>query len=231
MSRFHDRRVPGESAFYRTRRDELLEAERALRGQIEAVAALRRALPPGGLVEEDVCFEDAGRPGSPAPRETKMPLAGLFLPGRDSLVIYGWMFAPGGPPCPSCTSILDGLDGAAPHIEQRTALVAVGKAPAAELRRFATERGWRHLRLLSSGGSGFNRAYGSETASGAQMPMLMVFRRSPEGIRHHWSSELLHAPAEPGQEPRHVDLVWPLWHVLDLVPQGRGDFSPRLSYD
>ncbi|MDX6749413.1 DUF899 family protein [Geminicoccaceae bacterium 1502E] len=229
MSRFHDRPAPGESAFYRTRRDELLEAERALRRQIETVAALRRALPPGGPVEEDFLFEDAGRPGRPAPAAKDVPLSALFPPGRDSLVVYGWMFAPGGPPCPSCTSILDGLDGAAPHIEQRTALVAVGKAPAAELRRFAQARGWRHLRLLSSGGSGFNRAYGSETASGAQIPMLMVFRRTPEGIRHHWSSELLHIPAEPDQEPRHVDLVWPLWNVLDLVPEGRGDLSPRLS--
>lgn len=231
MGSIHAHRVPGESAAYRTARDALLEAEMALRRQIETVATLRRALPAGGLVPEDYLFGDAGRPGSWAPEGTRVPLEALFAPGQRSLVVYGWMFPPGGPPCPSCTSILDGLDGAAPHIGQRTALVAVGKAPAAELRRFAEARGWRHLRLLSSAGTSFNRAYGAETASGAQMPMLMVFRRSAEGVRHHWSSELLHAPAEPGQDPRHVDLVWPLWHVLDLVPEGRGEFSPRLSYD
>jgi predicted dithiol-disulfide oxidoreductase (DUF899 family) len=44
-------------------------------------------------------------------------------------------------------------------------------------------------------------------------------------------SELLYAKSEPGQEPRHVDLIWPLWNVLDVTPQGRGtSFHPKLAY-
>jgi len=39
-------------------------------------------------------------------------------------------------------------------------------------------------------------------------------------------------PADPGQDRRDVDSIWPLWNVLDLTPEGRGaTFHPRLSYD
>src|SRR6185295_17629688 len=51
---------PNESAEYRTARNALLEAEIALRRQLEAVAAQRRALPPGGAVPEDYAFERIG---------------------------------------------------------------------------------------------------------------------------------------------------------------------------
>jgi predicted dithiol-disulfide oxidoreductase (DUF899 family) len=48
---------PNESAEYRTARNELLNAEIALRRQTEAVAAMRRALPIGGEIKEDYAFE------------------------------------------------------------------------------------------------------------------------------------------------------------------------------
>ena len=43
-------RFPNESESYRAARNELLAAEADLRRQVEAVAALRRKLPPGGAV-------------------------------------------------------------------------------------------------------------------------------------------------------------------------------------
>ena len=49
---------PNESAAYRQARNELLMAEAQLRDQVEAVAALRRQLPLGGLVG-DYEFENA----------------------------------------------------------------------------------------------------------------------------------------------------------------------------
>lgn len=49
-------------------------------------------------------------------------------------------------------------------------------------------------------------------------------------IRHRWGSELLYVPPEPGQEYRHNDLLDPLWNMLDLTPEGRGDFHPQLRY-
>ena len=57
-------------------------------------------------------------------------------------------------------------------------------------------------------------------------------RVSSEGgtIRHFWGSELLYVPPEPGQHYRHNDLLDPLWNMLDLAPEGRGDFFPKLEY-
>jgi predicted dithiol-disulfide oxidoreductase (DUF899 family) len=46
-----------------------------------------------------------------------------------------------------------------------------------------------------------------------------------------WGSELLYAKTDRGQEPQHVDLIWPIWQVLDFTPEGRGkDWNPRLDY-
>jgi hypothetical protein len=56
---------PGESPEYRAAREELLEQEIELRRAMEAVAAARRELPPGGAVPEDYVFEGAGAGGTP----------------------------------------------------------------------------------------------------------------------------------------------------------------------
>ncbi len=237
---------PGESAEYRAARDRLLEQEVELRRAMEAVAVARRRLPPGGVVPEDYVFQGQGPDGDP----TDVRLAELFAPGKDSLVIYSMMFPrdPGddrpGPqggrtarlplvegPCPSCTALLDQLDGAAEHVSQRVNLVACGKAPLSRILTFAEERGWRRLRLLSSAGSTYNRDYFGETAEGHQRPMLNVFHRDGETIRHFWGSELLYAPSDPGQDPRHVGTIEPLWNLYDLTPAGRGtDWDEQLSY-
>src|SRR3954470_13809457 len=79
---------PGESAEYRAARDRLLEREVELRRAMEAVAAARRELPPGGVVPEDYVFQGAGADGNP----TDVRLSELFTPGKDSLVVYSFMF-------------------------------------------------------------------------------------------------------------------------------------------
>jgi predicted dithiol-disulfide oxidoreductase (DUF899 family) len=236
---------PGESAEYRAARDRLLAEEIELRRAMEAVAAARRQLPPGGVVPEDYVFQGVGPDGAP----TDVKLSELFEPGRDSLVIYSFMFPrdPGdkrpGPatgqtallpleegPCPSCVALLDQLDGAAEHASQHVNLAVVAKAPLARIRTFAEERGWRRLRLLSSAGNAYNRDYLAETAEGAQRPMLNVFHRDAETIRHFWGSELFYAPTDPGQDPRHVGTLEPLWNLFDFTPEGRPDWDEQLSY-
>ena len=63
------------------------------------------------------------------------------------------------------------------------------------------------------------------------MPMLNVFRRDGEVVRHFWGSELLYAPTDPGQDPRHVGTLEPLWNLFDFTPEGRpGDFEEQLQY-
>jgi predicted dithiol-disulfide oxidoreductase (DUF899 family) len=237
---------PGESAEYRQARDRLLEQEIELRRATEAVAALRRELPPGGPVPEDYVFQGTGANGTPA----DVRMSELFAPGKDSLVIYSFMFPrdPGderpGPktgetallpleesPCPSCVALLDQLDGAAEHADQHLNLAVVAKAPLQRILTFAQERGWRRLRLLSSAGNTYNRDYLGETAAGSQRPMLNVFHRDGETVRHFWGSELFYAPTDPGQDPRHVGTLEPVWNLFDLTPEGRGiDWDEQLHY-
>jgi predicted dithiol-disulfide oxidoreductase (DUF899 family) len=47
------------------------------------------------------------------------------------------------------------------------------------------------------------------------------------------ATELMFAPRDEGEEPRHVDSIWPIWSVLDMTPEGRGTESdfPRLHYE
>jgi predicted dithiol-disulfide oxidoreductase (DUF899 family) len=79
---------PGESAEYRAARIRLLEQEIELRRATEQVAASRRALPPGGPVAKDYVFHGARDDGAP----TDVKLSELFAPGKNSLVIYSFMF-------------------------------------------------------------------------------------------------------------------------------------------
>ena len=194
----------------------------------EAVAVLRRKLPAGGEVAQDYVFEGVLADGSTG----SVRLSGLFAPGKNTLIVYNFMFGPKMKrACPSCASILDSLDGSAPHVSQRVNLVVVAKSPLPRILEFARERGWRRLRLLSSAGNAYNRDYFGETAEGAQMPMLNVFVKDRGKIRHFWGSELLYAPWARGQEPRHVDSIWPIWNLFDVTPEGRGtDWHPQLAY-
>jgi len=134
-------------------------------------------------------------------------------------------------PCPSCTAFLDQLDGAAEHASQRINLAVIAKSPLPRILTFAKERGWRRLRLLSSVTTTYNRDYHAETAEGSQRPMLNVFHRDGDTIRHVWGSELFYAPTDPGQDPRHVGTLEPLWNLFDLTPEGRPtDWDEQLSY-
>jgi predicted dithiol-disulfide oxidoreductase (DUF899 family) len=224
----------------------LLEQEIELRRAMEAVATARRALPPGGEVPEDYVFQGLGANGTLA----DVRLSDLFAQGTESLVVYSFMFPrdPGderaGPasgqtaalplaegPCPSCAALLDQLDGAVEHAVQHINLAIVAKAPLPRLLAFADDRGWRRLRLLSSAASTFNRDYLAETDAGHQRPMLNVFHRDGETIRHFWGSELFYAPTEGAQDPRHVGTLEPLWNLFDLTREGRPtDWDEQLSY-
>jgi predicted dithiol-disulfide oxidoreductase (DUF899 family) len=221
---------PNESTDYRVARNRLLQQEIELRRMTEAVAEARRQLPPGGIVAQDYVFQQAGPGGTP----TEIRFSELFLPGKDTLVIYNFMFPRAlddDGPCPHCTAILDALEGAAQHITQRVNFAVVAKAPVSRLLAHAQARGWLLLRVLSSAGTTYNHDYFGEDAEGTQRPMLNVFRREGDVIRHFWGSELLDAPAGPGEEARHADPIIPMWNLFDFTPEGRGtDWMPELSY-
>ena len=233
----HHLAMPGESAEYRVARNKLLIEEMALRRRIESVAALRRALPAGGTVAQDYLFDGDDGP---------LKLSDLFRPHIDTLAIYSFMYGPDVElPCTGCTHFLDGLDGMVKHITQRINLAVVAKSPLPRLLALARARGWRTLPLLSTHGNTYDRDYFGDSSGlpaavhkqqefkdGEEwdMPMLNVFQRHGKVIRHFWGSELLYVPPGPGQEYRHNDALDSLWNMLDLTPEGRGDFQPQLSY-
>jgi len=147
----------------------------------------------------------------------------MFIPGKAGLPLEEG--------CPSCTSIIDAIDGAALHITQRINLAVAAKAPIEQFRAHGQSRGWRHARLLSSGNNTYNHDDQAEGPDGSQSPVATVFVRRGGKIHHFWSSELLHVPSDPGQDMRHVDFMWPLWSVLDRTPDGRGtEWRPALDY-
>jgi predicted dithiol-disulfide oxidoreductase (DUF899 family) len=236
---------PGETAEYRAARDELLKREIGLRGEMEAVAVARRALPPGGKIPENYVFDKLDESGA----VTQVKLSELFAPGKDALAIYNYMFPrhaadlrPGPQtgesaklpladgPCPSCTALIDQLDAAEPHVAAHVNLVVVAKAPIERVATFGRERGWRHIRLLSSAGNSFARDYNCEV-DGMQMPMMNVFMRDHDAIRHFWGAEMLYAATEPNQDPRSIGPLETAWNMFDLTPEGRGaDWHEQLDY-
>jgi len=87
-----------------------------------------------------------------------------------------------------CTSFIDGLNGNAMHIAQRTNLAVIAKSPLERILEFARSRGWSNLKLLSSQNNHYNRDYHAETDDGAQMPILNVFRKD-KAVRHFYATE------------------------------------------
>lgn len=233
---------PNESAEYRAARNALLEDEIALRAQIEAVAAKRRALPPGGDVPQDYVFERIGKNSMPE----KVKMSELFG-SHNTLILYSFMYGPERDlPCPGCTHLLDGIDGAARHIGQRASLHIVAKSPIARLAAWSHERGWEHLSLLSTAGNSYDADYFGDTSKFPKgmrtqhhVPdgkdwdetIFNVFSRKDGAIRHFWGSEMAFAPPAPTQHHRAGDLADPLWNLLDMTPEGRGGFFPKVNYD
>jgi predicted dithiol-disulfide oxidoreductase (DUF899 family) len=237
---------PNETSEYRAARDALLASEIALRRQMEAVAAKLRALPPGGEVPEDYVFDVVGEGGA----ATVIRMSELFR-GGDTLMLYHYMFPRhsmderAGPtsgamanvplaegPCPSCTALIDMWDGTMPHFEGLGGnLVVVARAPIAHVAAFARDKGWKYTRLVSAANNTFRHDYGGDGPDGEPVPIMTVFRRWPDGsIRLHWASELIQEPPDPGQDPRHLGTVEPLWTLFDLTPSGRPAGDEQMEY-
>jgi predicted dithiol-disulfide oxidoreductase (DUF899 family) len=222
--------LAGEPAEYSAAREDLRQAEIDLMRHREHVADLRRRLPPGAVVD-DYLFEegpaDLGAGDVPA---RNVRLSELFTgPGRD-LVVYHFMYGKAQTePCPMCTMWLDGFNGIANHVAQTTDLVVVAAADLGPLRAHARNRQWTNLRLLSAGESTFKHDLDSEDAAGNQDSTVSVFTRDDDGsVRHSYS---VHPRMSDDIDERGIDLLSPVWHILDLTRHGREDWSPALSYE
>ncbi|MEU8569279.1 DUF899 family protein [Streptomyces pathocidini] len=221
--------LAGESAEYLAAREELRQAEIELMRQRERVAGLRRGLPLGPVVE-DYAFEEgpADLQAGDAPTRT-VRLSELFSrPGRE-LIVYHLMYGKRQTePCPMCTMWTDGFNGVAHHIAQNVDLAIVAAADLPALRAHARNRGWTNVRLLSAGAGTFKYDLNSENAEGEQDSTVSVFTRDDDGsVRHVYSA---HPRMSEDIDQRGIDLLSPVWHLLDLTRRGRGDWLASLSY-
>ena len=210
-----------ESEEYRRQREDLRVAELDLIDHVERVAAQRRNLPADTVVEDYELVD--------VPSGERVRLSGLFSATDRTLVVYHLMYGKAQTePCPLCTMWIDGYDAAAPHLSPNIDFAVVAAADPAAIDAHAASRGWSNLRLLSAGDSTFKYDLGSEEADGAQTEWISVFTLGDDGtVRHLYSRG---AQMADDHRERGIDLLSPVWNLLDLTPNGRGDWYPSLDY-
>ncbi len=221
--------LPNESPEYLAKREELRLAEIELLNLRERCAELRRGLPEGATISDYEFLEGPASLDKGDEPVRKVRLSELFTtPGR-ALVIYQMMFGKKQTtPCPMCTSWLDNWNGIAHHLAQNIDMAVVAAADPSTLRSFARERGWDKLRLLSAGDGTFKYDLGSEDREGNQDSTISVFTRDSDGTLRHFYS--VHPRLAEDIDMRGTDEWNPIWNILDLTPQGRGDFEASLEY-
>ncbi len=226
---FRQTNLTNESAEYLGKREELRLAEIELMRQRERVAELRRHLPSGPALQDYKFIEGPVDLNSGDTPTRTVRLSELFTAADRPLVVHHLMYGKRQTkPCPMCTAWIDGINGVAHHIAQNVDFAVVAAADPAALRAHARARGWNRVRLLSAGDSTFKYDLGSEDREGRQDSAMSVFNRDSHGVVHHFYTAHPRMSAEIKE--RGVDLMSPIWHILDLTPQGRGDWSAKLEY-
>ncbi len=221
---------------------ELLEAEKELTRQSDAVARQRRELP---WVPVDKQYRFATEAGP-------MTLVDLFG-GRSQLLVYHFMFGPeysGG--CPACSAIADGFNGFAVHLEHHdVAMVAVSRAPIAALEAYKRRMGWT-FSWASSQDSDFNFDFSTSFTEETQRAGRTVdynYRpidtaRVPGGLAAEHAAmcgtdTATYIREQPGMSAfaiedgivyhtystysRGLDGLWGMYQWLDRAPKGRNE--------
>src|SRR5438477_7213815 len=127
-------------------REQLLVREKEHTRLGDELAQQRRELP-WVRVEKEYRFDtdDGAR-----------PLVELF-DGRSQLLVYHFMFGPSYEAgCPTCSSMIDGVNGLLPHLHARdVTFILVSQAPLEKLQAYRRRMGWR-LPWVSSARTDFN---------------------------------------------------------------------------
>jgi predicted dithiol-disulfide oxidoreductase (DUF899 family) len=148
-----------------------------------------------------------------AAAEGPVRLADLFGSKADLFVIHNM-----GASCPYCTVWADGFNGIYPHVADRAAFVVSSPDQPVQQRSFAAGRGWR-FPMVSHTGSSFAADMGYRGKSGGWMPGVSVFKRDGDRILRVADTSF-----QPGDD------FCALWHFLDLMPGGKGDWEPDYRY-
>jgi predicted dithiol-disulfide oxidoreductase (DUF899 family) len=198
-------------------RGELRAAELELMLQRERVAAMRRDLPlgPSG---SDYAFDEF------VDGETRrIALADLFTSADRTLIVYHFMYGKQQTSaCPMCSMWMDGWDAVAHHLAENVDFVVASSAKAADWSALAEHRGWSNVRLVSAAPSTFKLDIGGEDADGNQEPVISVWELVDGEPRLTYSG----GAHIDGDHWRGIDLLSPVWHLLDLTRAGRGDWMP-----
>jgi predicted dithiol-disulfide oxidoreductase (DUF899 family) len=140
-------------------------------------------------------------------------LSQLFGSKQDLFVIHNM-----GSACPYCTLWADGYNGIYDHLASRAAFV-VSSPDAPEVQReFAAGRGWR-FPMISHRGTSFAEDMGYRSPAGGWLPGVSVFQLNGGSV---------YRVCDTGFSPG--DDFCALWHFLDLLPEGAGEWQPRFSY-
>jgi predicted dithiol-disulfide oxidoreductase (DUF899 family) len=218
--------IASRDTWLEARRD-LLAAEKDLTRRADEVARLRRALP-WVRVEKAYVFEGPDGP---------LTLGDLFG-GRSQLIVQQFMLAPGWEAgCKSCSYMADHTDGMTIHLAHRdTAMVAISRAPLAEIERFRKRMGWK-FPWVSSHGNDFNYDYGvsftpeqvanrelkynfGKPAFRDELPGVSVFARDEKGNVFHTYSTY----------GRGVEVMMGTYRMLDLTPKGRDEGGGNMAW-
>ena len=188
---FRQTNLKSESAEYLSKREELRLAEIELMKHGERVAALRRQLPEGAVIE-DYEFEEgpASLDAGDSPVQS-VRLSDLFTAPARSLVVYHFMYGKKNTnPCPMCTMFIDSWNGVGHHLADNIDVVIVTASDLPTLRGHARNRGWDNIRLLSCGANTFKYDLGSEDREGNQDSTVSVFTRDSAQSTIFWISHL-----------------------------------------
>jgi predicted dithiol-disulfide oxidoreductase (DUF899 family) len=194
-------------------REALLQREKALTRAGDVLARERMALP---WVRMDEAYAFEGAHGAHA-------LDALFQ-GRSQLIIYHFMFSPDWEEgCVGCSFLADHLDSALVHLPHHdVSVVAVSRAPYAQLAAFKTRMGW-NFPWYSSAGSDFNFDFGASVSltDGAveERPGASAFFRDPDGEIFHTYSAF----------ERGVERLAGAYNYLDIAPLGRNENGPHFD--
>jgi predicted dithiol-disulfide oxidoreductase (DUF899 family) len=148
----------------------LLDAEKELTRRSDAVAQQRRELP---WVRIDKHYRFDTEHGGAA-------LTDLFG-GRSQLIVYHFMFGPDyAAGCPSCSSIADGFNGIAIHLQNHdVAFFAISRAPLPKLLAYRRRMGW-DFPWASALGSDFNADFNVSFSETQQRQGIEYnYRREP----------------------------------------------------
>jgi predicted dithiol-disulfide oxidoreductase (DUF899 family) len=214
-------------------RNELLAEEKELTRRGDELARKRRELP-WVRVEKEYRFD--------ADNGTRT-LAELF-DDRSQLLIYHFMFGPDYEAgCPTCSSMVDGIDGLLPHLHARdlTALL-VSRAPLEKLQAYKRRMGWS-IPWVSSANSDFNFDFGASfdveqmrehMPPEDQLPPIASHNAKATGTSlAEYISEMFGASVFTLQDGsvhqtyattgRGVEFLMGYYPILDRMPKGRDE--------